>query len=480
MTVVIAGAGPTGLTLAIELARRGVPCRVLDQAATLFPGSRGKGLQPRTLEVFDDLGVIGAVLAAGKSFPPMRLYRGAEVVWTKPIYELLGLPELAVTPAVPYPYTWLLPQWRTDQILAARFAELGGVIEFNTRVMDFRQDDDGVTVHTDRGTIRADYLVGADGGRSTVRKVSGVEFRGGALTEERIVVGDVRATGLDGRCCHLLTADGDQSKRFSLWNLPGSEHFQLVVTTAPGEDPPALTLAGMQDLLEQRSGRRDVVLSDLRWISEYRVNLLMAQQFRMGRVLLAGDAAHVHSPAGGQGVNTGVQDAYNLGWKLAAVRSGAPDVLLDSYTAERMPVAANVLQLSGALHRQGFGAAGPAPSAIHQLDISYRGGPLAVEDHDIPGSLRAGDRAPDALLSDGRRLFDVLRGLHWTVLEFGGTAVDFGVPRVSLVPGADYDMPAGSYVLVRPDGHIATITDRPDVIWEQLRHFDPVGEPSLS
>nr|WP_238997563.1 FAD-dependent monooxygenase [Mycolicibacterium sp. CBMA 361] len=103
MTVVIAGAGPTGLTLAIELARRGVPCRVLDQAATLFPGSRGKGLQPRTLEVFDDLGVIGAVLAAGKSFPPMRLYRGAEVVWTKPIYELLGLPELAVTPAVPYP-----------------------------------------------------------------------------------------------------------------------------------------------------------------------------------------------------------------------------------------------------------------------------------------------------------------------------------------------------------------------------------------
>ena len=470
MTVVIAGAGPTGLTLAIELARRGVACRVLDRAPTLFPGSRGKGLQPRTLEVFDDLGVIGAVLAAGEAFPPMRLYRGAEVVWTKPIYELLGLPELAAAPAVPYPFTWLIPQWRTDQILAARFAELGGIIEFGTAVTGFEQDDDGVTVCIDRGPIRADYLVGADGGRSTVRKVSGVEFLGGALTEERIIVGDVRATGLDSRCCHLLTGDGDQSKRFSLWNLPGTEHYQLVVTMAPGEDPPALTLTGMQELLDERSGRRDVVLSDLRWISEYRVNLLMAQQFRMGRVLLAGDAAHVHSPAGGQGVNTGVQDAYNLGWKLAAVLAGAPDELLDSYAAERMPVAANVLQLSGALHRQGFGSTGLAPSAIHQLDISYRGGPLASDGHG-PGALQAGDRAPDGLLSDGRRLFDVFRGPHWTVLEFGGAAVDFGVPQLRLAPGADYDVPAGSYVLVRPDGHIAAITDRPELIREQLDRF---------
>jgi 2-polyprenyl-6-methoxyphenol hydroxylase-like FAD-dependent oxidoreductase len=479
MTVVIAGAGPTGLTLAIDLARRGVPCRVLDRAEGLFSGSRGKGLQPRTLEVFDDLGVIGAVLAAGETFPPMRLYRGAEVVWTKPIYELLGLPELAATPAVPYPYTWLIPQWRTDEILAARFAELGGTIEFATAVTGFEHDDDSVTVHTGHGPIRADYLVGADGGRSTVRKVSGVEFLGGALTEERIIVGDVRATGLDGRCCHLLTGDGDQSKRFSLWNLPGSEHFQLVVTMPPGEQPPALTLSGMQELLEQRSGRRDVVLSDLRWISEYRVNLLMAQQFRMGRVLLAGDAAHVHSPAGGQGVNTGVQDAYNLGWKLAAVLAGAPDELLDTYAAERMPVAANVLQLSGALHRQGFAAAGPAPSAIHQLDISYRGGPLALDAHG-PGALQAGDRAPDGLLPDGRRLFDVFRGPHWTVLEFGSAAADFGVPQLRLTPGRDYDVPTGSYVLIRPDGHIAAITERADMIREQLRRFDPVraADPS--
>ncbi|BBX83129.1 FAD-dependent monooxygenase [Mycolicibacterium aubagnense] len=479
MTVVIAGAGPTGLTLAIELARRGVACRVLDRAPTLFPGSRGKGLQPRTLEVFDDLGVIGAVLAAGEAFPPMRLYRGAEVVWTKPIYELLGLPDIVATPGVPYPATWLIPQWRTDQILAARFGELGGTIEFNTAVKDFTQDDDGVTVRTDRGPIRADYLVGADGGRSTVRRTSGVEFLGGALTEERIIVGDVRATGLDGRCCHLLTADGDQAKRFSLWNLPGSEHFQLVVTMAPGENPPALTLAAMQDLLESRSGRRDVVLSDLRWISEYRVNLLMAQRFRMGRVLLAGDAAHVHSPAGGQGVNTGVQDAYNLGWKLAAVLAGAPDELLDSYAAERMPVAASVLRLSGALHRQGFGATGPAPSAIDQLDISYRDGPLAGSGY-ASGVLRTGDRAPDALLPDGRRLFDVFRGPHWTVLDFGGPAVDFGVPELRLTPGADYDVPAGSYVLVRPDGYVAAITDSADVVREQLSRFDPVREPAPS
>lgn len=468
MTVVIAGAGPTGLTLAIELARRGVPCRVLEKAATLFPGSRGKGLQPRTLEVFDDIGVIGAVLAAGEPFPPMRLYSGADVVWEKPIYELLGLPELVASPAVPYPYTWLLPQWRTDQILAARFAELGGTIEFDTEVTDFTQDADGVTVCTNRGTIRADYLVGADGGRSTVRKVSGVNFLGGALTEERIIVGDVRASGLTGRCCHLLTRDGDRSTRFSLWNLPGSEHYQLVVTMAPGDEIPALTLGGMQTVLQHRSGRRDVTLSDLRWISLYRVNLLLAQRFRMGRVLLAGDAAHVHSPAGGQGVNTGVQDAHNLGWKLAAVLAGAPDGLLDSYEAERLPVAADVLHLSGLLHRQGFGAAGPAPAAIHQLDINYRGGPLAV-DTDPTGALRAGDRAPDGLLPDGRRLFDVFRGPHWTVLQFGCEPVDFGIPGVRLAPSADYDVPVGTFVLVRPDGYVGAISARPEVIRDQLR-----------
>lgn len=473
MTVVIAGAGPTGLTLAIELARRGVPTRVLDKAATLFPGSRGKGLQPRTLEVFDDLGVSGAVLAAGESFPPLRLYRGADVVWEKPIYELLGLPDLEPAPAVPYPYTWLIPQWRTDQILAARFAELGGTIEFDTEVTGFTQDDDGVTVDTNRGRIRADYLVGADGGRSTVRKASGVEFLGGALTEERIVVGDVRVSGLDGRCCHLLTRDGDQSRRFSLWNLPGSEHYQLVVTMAPGEDPPPLTLEGMQAVLEQRSGRRDVTLSDLRWISLYRVNLLMAQQFRIGRVFLAGDAAHVHSPAGGQGVNTGVQDAYNLGWKLAAVIAGAPADLLDSYEAERLPVAAEVLQLSGALHRQGFGGTEPAPAAIHQLDISYRGGPLAAGDASLDG-LQPGDRAPDGLMPDGRRLFDVFRGPHWTVLEFDCKTVDFGVPQVSLGPSSDYDVPVGTYVLVRPDGYIGAISTQANVIRERL---SLAGEP---
>lgn len=463
----IAGAGPTGLTLAIELARRGVPCRVLDQAATLFPGSRGKGLQPRTLEVFDDLGVIGAVLAAGEPFPPMRLYRGADVVWEKPVYELLGLPELERSPAVPYPDTWLIPQWRTDQILAARFAELGGTIEFDTKVTGFTEHGDGVTVQTSRGAIRADYLVGADGGRSTVRKASGVQFLGGALTEERIIVGDVRASGLDGRRCHLLTRDGDQSNRFSLWNLPGSEHYQLVVTMAPGEDPPALTLEGMQAVLQQRSGRRDIRLSDLRWISQYRVNLLLAQRFWLGRVLLAGDAAHVHSPAGGQGVNTGVQDAYNLGWKLAAVSAGAPDALLDSYEAERLPVAADVLQLSGLLHGQGFSAPGSAPGAIHQLDINYRGGPLAAES-EPSGSLRAGDRAPDGLLPDGRRLFDVFRGPHWTVLQFGAEPVDFGVPQMRLAPSAGYDVPVGSYVLIRPDGYIGAVSARPEVIRDRL------------
>ncbi|QUQ64845.1 FAD-dependent monooxygenase [Kutzneria sp. CA-103260] len=449
MTVVIAGAGPTGLTLGIELARRGIPCRLLDRESGLFPGSRGKGLQPRTLEVFDDLGVLDDVRAEGMPFPNFRLYSGTEIVWERPLHEMLGVEEPRVSPGVPYPKAWLIPQWRTDRILHDRFVRLGGKVEFDTEVTGFEQRPNGVTVSVLRNgipeRIEADYLVGTDGGRSTVRKLLGVGFAGETYETERSLVGDVRAKGLDGVACHMITHAGDVTKRFSLWNLPNTDYYQFVAAVTP-QDAAEPTLDTLRRTMVERTGRTDIELRDLRWISVYRINVRMVDRFRVDRVLLAGDAAHVHSSASGQGLNTSVQDAYNLGWKLAAVLGGAPDALLDSYEAERMPVAAHLLGLSTEMHRRNFRpTTGPAP-AIHQLDITYRGGPLALDDRAAKGQLQAGDRAPDGLLPDGTRLFDLFRGTHATVLTFGG-------------PIEGYDLAAGTRVLVRPDGHIGAVGD---------------------
>ncbi|GAA3436701.1 FAD-dependent monooxygenase [Kutzneria kofuensis] len=459
MTVLIAGAGPTGLTLGIELARRGIPCRIFERAQRLFLGSRGKGLQPRTLEVFDDLGVLDAIRAGGMPFPKFRLYSGTEIVWERPLHEMLGIEETRPSPSVPYPQPWLIPQWRTDEILHDRFVQLGGKVEFDSEVIGVEQDDDEVRITVRRNgideVITGDYLVGTDGGRSTVRKLLGVGFEGETYETEQTLVGDVRVDGLTGTACHILTHSGDVMKRFSLWNLPGSDHYQLVATVTDAAIP---TLANVQQLLADRTGRTDIRLHDLRWISVYRINVRMVDRFRVGRVLLAGDAAHVHSSASGQGLNTSVQDAYNLGWKLAGVIGGAPDELLDSYEAERMPVAAQVLGLSSAMHARNFRPTTGSAPAIHQLDITYRGGPLAKDDRATPGELRAGDRAPDGLLPDGTRLFDLFRGPHFTHLTFDR-------------PAEGYDVEPGTHVLVRPDGYIAVISPETDAVEQWLARF---------
>ncbi|MGW5106496.1 FAD-dependent monooxygenase [Nocardia sp. NPDC004123] len=466
MTVLIVGAGPTGLTLACDLARHHVPFRIVDKAAGVFPGSRAKGLQPRTLEVFEDLGVLDAIRAGGEPFPKFRLYHGREVVWERTVSEMLGAPGLTASRAVPYPGTWLIPQWRTEEILHAHLTELGGQIEWNTEIIGVTQDSTGVTAQTADGEMRADYLVAADGGHSTVRKALGVGFAGDTFETERTLIGDVRADGLDGRFCHILTGNGAVGDRFSLWNLPDSDHYQFVASM-PADQVPDLTLDGVRRLCGDRSGRTDIRLHDLRWISLYRVSVRMVDRYRVGRVLLAGDAAHVHSSAGGQGLNTGVQDAYNLGWKLAAVQAGADPQLLDTYAAERMPVASAVLGLTTQLHRQDFHGGG-AP-AIHQLDITYRNGPLALDDRSEPGELRAGDRAPDGLSSSGTRLFDVFRGPHHALLAFGAPTPDLGVPAIAVPIAEGYDVAPGTYVLVRPDGYVGAISESAEVIGKYLR-----------
>lgn len=467
--VLVVGAGPTGLALALDLARRDIPVRIVDKAATFFAGSRGDGIQPRTLEVFDDLGVLDAVLAAGMPTPVMRVHLDGEFVAERRMSE-----PVEPTPAVPYPNLWVLGQSRTEAILRDRLAEFGAHVELGTALTGFTQDDDGVTATLERdGTreiVRAAYLVGADGGKSTVRKTLGIPFEGSTDESLRMLLGDVRADALDHEFGYWFAAADEPMQGIALSPLPGGRQFQFAAPLN-GDAEPSLEL--LQEYVDRYCGRDDVTLTDLTWVTVWRPNIRLARRFRDGRVFLAGDAAHAHPPTGGQGMNTGIQDAYNLGWKLAAALSG-DDTLLDSYEAERRTVAAEVLGLSSALLDKLVDGANDAMERgpeTQQLDISYRD-PAARE------QLAVGDRAPDAPVKDERgravRLFDLFRGPHATVLSFG-TPTEAGPHAYAVVrPGAQvtgphvvdvdghahaaYAASEGTRVLVRPDGYIGALS----------------------
>jgi 2-polyprenyl-6-methoxyphenol hydroxylase-like FAD-dependent oxidoreductase len=441
---VIVGAGPTGLTLARDLLRRDVPFRILERSPHPFDGSRAKGLQPRTLEVLDDLGLIDRFHAAGSAYPALLAHLPDRRTATSRMDELHE-----PTTDVPYPNMLMVPQWRTSALLAD-----GVPVEFGTGVTGLAQDDAGVRVTLDDGaTISARYVVGADGGHSTVRRALGVGFAGDTHETEQLLIADVRLSGLDRDYWHVWPGADGRSFRLGLCPLPGTDEFQL---TAP---PTGLSI---EELVA--SADPSVTVTHVGWTSQYRANIRMVSRYRVGNAFLAGDAAHVHSPAGGQGLNTGIQDAYNLGWKLAT----GDDALLDTYEAERLPVAADVLGISTRLHRahveQDPDAMRRDDPILRQLSLSYRDGPLAHERRAAPGAVRAGDRAPDGPCGDGR-IFDLLRGPQATLLAFNWTT---DLPPVPVPmyhvddPGGQahraYDVQEPTLFLVRPDNYIGCAT----------------------
>ena len=400
--VLIIGAGPTGLTLALDLARRGVPYRIVDASPAPFAGSRGKGLQPRSMEVFHDLGVIEPVLASGRFHVRMRAYNGREVVRDWDMHE-----GRHPTADRPYASTMIIPQFRVEQILRDA---LPSPVEYGKPLTTFTQDFSGVTAVVGGETVRASYLVGCDGGKSFVRKRLGVPFLGETLESHRMLVGDLRVSGLDREYWHGWGGEGFW---LGLCPLPGTDLYQFQSSDS-GE--PSLEL--YRQIVRDRTGLDDVVVHDATWMSLYRTNIRMVDRFRDGRVFLAGDAAHVHSPAGAQGMNTGIQDAYNLGWKLAM------ETQLDTYESERKPVAEWLLGLTTEIHMSGKPFEQRDDETL-QLSLSYRTA-------DGPG-LRAGDRMPDGVTAEGR-ILDLLRGPDFVT----------------------FDLPDGP-VLVRPDGYVAAV-----------------------
>ncbi|MFD3652214.1 FAD-dependent monooxygenase [Streptomyces sp. NPDC058620] len=474
--VLIAGAGPTGSTLAADLLRRGLRVRLIDKAPHAFKGSRAKGVQPRTQEVFEDLDVLHEAHAEGGPYPLAGIHFGPLTAPWK--MQQRNRP----TPDVPYPNILLLPQHRTDAILHRLLNRLGLPIEYDTALEDFEQDADGVTATLASGEkVRSKYLVGADGGASAVRKATGLGFVGETDASDRTLI-------IDG------TIDGLPRDRWHIWPrasagacpLPHSDQFQVMIRLSP-DDTPDLDEAAPAGRFHRLTGLR---LRDITWTSVFRPNVRLVEHYRAGRALLAGDAAHVHTPAGAQGLNTGVQDAYNLGWKLAQVMAGAPDSLLDTYEAERQPIAARVLGKSSELyaHLSRHRVSGlKRGDEERQLSLSYHCGPLAPGHSPTTKTLRVGDRAPDAPCSGRgvRRLFDVYKGPHFTLLAFGADAIE-SLPELTWpASGAElrryavrsgrhtehadvltdttgqmnsiYGITGETLVLVRPDGYVASI-----------------------
>ncbi len=378
-------------------------------------------------------------------------------------------------PGVPYPGSLMVGQQFTEATLREKLASFGTRVELGGELVELAQDRDQVTAsvrfdgqHQD---VRARYLIGCDGGGSTVRKQVGIDFLGETWEQQRMLFGNLRVDGLDASVAHMW-ATGPGGGMLTLAPMPrsGTWFFTAPLPPDDGQGTSPVSVETFADIFSQRVGMSGVRFHDAVYLSVYQVNIRMVDRYRDGRVLLAGDAAHVHTPAGGQGMNTGVQDAYNLGWKLAHVLRGAPEPLLDTYEEERLPIAEHVLASTTARGRfwssddsarvserivGAFQGRDPF-SDVSQLSITYRGSSLA-RDLDEAIGIRAGDRAPDAQpapqVSEGRR-----GDVHThRILPPGLPCSDSESALIDSAGEAHdlYGVDGDGLVLIRPDGYVA-------------------------
>jgi 2-polyprenyl-6-methoxyphenol hydroxylase-like FAD-dependent oxidoreductase len=455
--VVVVGAGPTGLLLAGDLARAGVSCAVFERRAERSGLTRAFAVHARTLEELDARGVADQLIATGIPVPELRFFADAAL-------DLSRLPSR-------FPYLLVTPQYQTERLLEERARPLGADIRYGTKVTGLSQHPDRVEVkirqdgHRDR-VVRARYAAGADGMHSVVRQALGLPFPGKSvvrsvmLAEVRLAEPPPDALTVDstGDAFALIVPFGDGWYRVIAWRRRNQ----------PPEDAP-VGLGEVREVTRQALGA-DYGMHEPRWMSRFHSEERQVARYRDGRVLLAGDAAHVHSPAGGQGMNTSIQDAANLGWKLAATVQGwAPDSLLDTYHAERYPVGGQVLRGSGALLRIGLTcppalvaarnflasaairnrfAASRLAGALSGLAISY---PAARGAHPLTGK-----RAADLPLTGGRRLYEALRGGRYLLAASARTlpagAASGYDDRVDVITVAH---PSGTIALIRPDAYVA-------------------------
>jgi 2-polyprenyl-6-methoxyphenol hydroxylase-like FAD-dependent oxidoreductase len=429
--VLVVGAGPVGLMAAVELARRGADVMVVERRDSPAPWAKAVGMQPRTLEILDAVGVARSALDAAVTMRGQIVYVNGEQV---------GKLDLVLPGEVPYGFV-ALPQYETERVLAEHLRTLGQFVYRGTEFVSFSQDDSGVTatvlVDGREQVVRAGYLVGCDGAHSLVRKGLGLSFEGDAFPEEYMLA-DVEVdwsmpVGYGIRSTHQTAGVTDDA--LVCIPLPGRGRYRMsalvppdLATPAGGPGEVAHGLEGgrapelhhIQAVLD-RLGPEPTTAGTMRWSSVFRISHRLVDRYSEGRVFVAGDAAHIHPPTGAQGMNTGIQDAYNLGWKLAlAVQGQAADGLLESYHAERHPIGEEVVGRTTRQARTGIGAGETDIQTVllreAQLLVGYPDSPVVgqdIVDDDLAGGPAPGSRAPDA---SGLRQDSVAYAIRWQEL----------------------------------------------------------------
>ena len=463
--VIVAGGGPTGLMLASELRLHGVRALVLEKDAEPTRIVRSLGLHARSIEVMDQRGLLERFLALGQQYPVGGFFAGI----SKPAPDRLD---------TAHPYVLGIPQTTTDRLLAEHAAELGAEIRRGCELVGLSQDDHGVTAELADGTqLRSRYLVGCDGGRSTVRELLGVGFPGEPARVETLL-GEVEVDVPPETLAAVVAEVRKTHVRFGA--VPLGDGVYRLVAPADGVAvdrtvPP--TLEELRQRLRVFAGT-DFGAHSPRWLSRFGDATRLAERYRTGRVLLAGDAAHIHPPTGGQGLNLGIQDAFNLGWKLAAEVNGwAPEGLLDSYHAERHPVAADVLNNTRA--QTELLSPEPGPRSVRRLVselmdfeevnryLIEKITAIGVRYDFGDGHELLGRRMRDVGLKRGR-LYELMHGGRGLLLDqTGRLSVAGWADRVDhVVDGSEeLDVPA---VLLRPDGHVAWIGEDQQELLSQL------------